>query len=192
MVWGFQNVTFIFNYHLAKYFGKNIYALTMELDLSRNLAIALFRFAPLAMTNIYLILHKYLISRMESNATPEIVDRATWDRIAQLYMNDVKLDQNSLALIQSKKFYSSDKSPSSLQRVVNNFEAAMALDTVRNEYMLRTQISQWFIEGRDTNKLEQLNEKVYSQLFLTPSSDPWLGLLPGDTYSAIDNDGVSK
>jgi hypothetical protein len=133
-----------------------------------------------------------VISRMESNATPEIVDRATWDRIAQLYIKDVKLDQNSLALIQSKKFYSNNKSPNSLQRVVNNFETAMALDTVRNEYMLRTQINQWFVEGRDTNKVDQLNEKVYSQLFLTPSSDPWLGLLPSDTYSAIDNDGVSK
>ncbi|PAX56977.1 hypothetical protein [Brunnivagina elsteri] len=133
-----------------------------------------------------------VISRMEPSATPEIVDRATWDRIAQLYVNDVKLDQNSLALIQSKKFYSNNKSPNSLQRVVNNFETAMALDTVRNEYMLRTQINQWFVEGRDTNKLEQLNKKVYSQLFLTPNSDPWLGLLPSDTYSAIDNDGISK
>jgi hypothetical protein len=133
-----------------------------------------------------------VISRMEGNTIPEVIDRATWDRIAQLHRNDVKLDQNSLALIQSKKFYSSDKSPNSLQRVVNNFETAMALDTVRNEYMLRTQINQWFIEGRDTNKADQLNEKVYSQLFLTPSSDPWLGLLPSDTYSAIDNDGVSK
>jgi hypothetical protein len=133
-----------------------------------------------------------VISRMQRNTPPEIIDRVTWDRIAQLYRNDVKLDQNSLALIQAKKFYSNDKSPNSLQRVVNNFETAMALDTVRNEYMLRTQINQWFIEGRDTNKLDSLNEKVYSQLFLTPSSDPWLGLLPVDTYSAIDNDGVSK
>ncbi|NJR14379.1 MAG: hypothetical protein HC785_00885 [Calothrix sp. CSU_2_0] len=133
-----------------------------------------------------------VISRMERSTPPEIIEQATWNRIAQLYRNDVKLDKNSLALIQSKKFYSNDKSPNSLQRVVNNFETAMALDTVRNEYLLRTQINRWFIEGKDTNQVERLNEKVYSQLFLTPSSDPWLGLLPSDTYSAIDNDGVSK
>jgi hypothetical protein len=35
-----------------------------------------------------------------------------------------------------------------------------------------------------------LNEKVYTELFLTPKSDPWLGLKPSDAYSALDHDGV--
>jgi len=30
---------------------------------------------------------------------------------------------------------------------------------------------------------------VYAELFLTPSSDPWLGLLPG-AYTGLENDGV--
>jgi hypothetical protein len=105
---------------------------------------------------------------------------------------DAKLDKNSLALIQAKKFYSTNNSTDSLQRLTNNFESAMTLCTVRNEYILHSQIHQWFAQGSDTKSVEKLNEKVYSQLFLTPNSDPWLGLLPSDTYSAIDNDGVRK
>lgn len=136
-----------------------------------------------------------VVSRIETvpaNNAAEITDQATWNQIAQLYIADAKLDQNSLALIQAKKFYSTNNSPNPLLRLTNNFESAMALDTVRNEYMLHSQIHQWFVQGRDTASVEKLNEKVYSQLFLTPSSDPWLGLLPSDTYSAIDNDGVRK
>jgi hypothetical protein len=139
-----------------------------------------------------------IVSRIETtvpgngNGIPEITDAATWNRIAQLYRDDAKLDQNSLALIQAKKFYSTNNSTNSLQKLTNNFESAMALDTVRNEYILHSQIHQWFVQGSDTRSVDKLNEKVYSQLFLTPNSDPWLGLLPSDTYSAIDNDGVRR
>jgi len=38
--------------------------------------------------------------------------------------------------------------------------------------------------------IEKLNEKVYASLFLTPNSDPWLGLFSTDVYTALDNGGV--
>ena len=34
------------------------------------------------------------------------------------------------------------------------------------------------------------NEKVYAELFITPKSDPWLGLLPSDVYTGLENGGV--
>jgi hypothetical protein len=34
-----------------------------------------------------------------------------------------------------------------------------------------------------------LNQKVYTELFLMPASDPWLGLNPRDVYCALDRDG---
>jgi hypothetical protein len=40
--------------------------------------------------------------------------------------------------------------------------------------------------------LEKFNNEVYARLFLTPSWDPWLGLLSPDIYVAIDNGGVVK
>lgn len=126
------------------------------------------------------------------NTPSEITDQATWNRIAQLYIADAKLDQNSIALIRAKKFQSAKNPADNLSRLIRNFEAAMALDTVRNEYMLHRQIHQWFVEGNQTSNVDMLNEKVYAELFLTPSSDPWLGLAPNDIYSAIDNDGVRK
>jgi hypothetical protein len=36
--------------------------------------------------------------------------------------------------------------------------------------------------------VDTLNE-WYAELFLTPSSDPWLGLAPPDVYTALENDG---
>ncbi len=122
-------------------------------------------------------------------ALREITDEATWQRIAQLYASDAKLDSNSIALIGAKRF--ANGNAENLQRVVSNFESAIALDTVRNEYMLHSQIHQWFIEGNETiNNVSALNEKVYAELFLTPNSDPWLGLMSTEGYSAIDNDGI--
>ncbi|WP_392534686.1 hypothetical protein [Nostoc sp. C117] len=120
----------------------------------------------------------------------EITDQEAWKKIAQLYANDVKLDQNSISLIRAKKSQSANSPKDNLPIIVKNFEATMALDTVRNEYMLHSQIHQWFMQGNQTRTIEALNQQVYAQLFLTPNSDPWLGLFPTDSYNAIDNDGI--
>ncbi|WP_026087473.1 hypothetical protein ACF3DV_16535 [Chlorogloeopsis fritschii PCC 9212] len=126
------------------------------------------------------------------NTPSEITDQATWNRIAQLHSADAKLDGNSIALIRAKKNQSTKNPEENFTRLIRNFEAAMALDTVRNEYMLHRQIHQWFVQGNQANNLDALNEKVYAELFLTPSSDPWLGLAPNDIYSAIDHEGIRK
>ncbi|MEH2139557.1 hypothetical protein [Nostoc sp.] len=124
------------------------------------------------------------------NALAKITDQEVWNKIAQLYAADVKLDQNSISLIRAKRSHSVNTEEDNLPIIVKKFETTMALDTVRNEYMLHNQIHQWFIQGKQTRSVEALNEQVYAQLFLTPSSDPWLGLFPSDSYSAIDNDGI--
>jgi len=124
-----------------------------------------------------------------SETSSEILDQATWNELARLYQNDAKLDKNSISLIQDKKLpNTTDKN--NLSRVIRNFETVMALDTVRNEYMLHRQIHQWFLAENQTSNVNQLNEKVYAELFLTPSSDPWLGLVNNDNYTAIDNGGI--
>jgi hypothetical protein len=135
------------------------------------------------------LLRNVALATRNQAALREITDEATWQRIAQLYASDGKLDRNSIALIGAKRFPNGNAE--NLQRVVSNFESAIALDTVRNEYMLHSQIHQWFIEGNETiNNVNALNEKVYAELFLTPNSDPWLGLMSSEGYSAIDNDGI--
>ncbi|MBD2439027.1 hypothetical protein [Nostoc sp. FACHB-110] len=119
-----------------------------------------------------------------------ITDQEAWNKIAQLYAADAKLDQNSISLITAKKFLNTKAETGNLLKTINKFEALMALDTVRNEYMLHSQIHQWFLQDAQTSDLAKLNDKVYAQLFLTPNSDPWLGLLASDAYSAIDGEGL--
>lgn len=131
-------------------------------------------------------------AEQNQNALVAITDQQAWNKIAQLYAADAKLDKNSISLIRAKKFQSANNQTDDLLKLVKNFETTMAVDTVRNEYMLHNQIHQWFIQRNQTSNVEMLNEKVYAQLFLTPSSDPWLGLLPSDSYSAIDNDGIHQ
>jgi hypothetical protein len=109
---------------------------------------------------------------------------ANWARMASLYQNRVYLDQGSLKVMERKL------SPTaSIRTVVNSFEKAIAQDTVRNEYVFHAQIHNWFANGEfingDTNLLTTLNRRVYDQLFLTPASDPWLGLVNENIYTGI-------
>ena len=36
------------------------------------------------------------------------------------------------------------------------------------------------------------SKKIYADLFLTPDSGPWPGLVPADTYTALDNAGLCR
>jgi hypothetical protein len=39
--------------------------------------------------------------------------------------------------------------------------------------------------------VEAFNKRVYTNLFLTPDFDAWLGLVPDDTYTALEKDGCA-
>ncbi len=83
---------------------------------------------------------------------------------------------------------------SAFYRMLNRFESAIAGDMVRNEYFYHTQIHQILESDRDgklSKDVESLNRKVYEELFLTPDYDAWLGLVPEDTYTALEKDGCA-
>jgi hypothetical protein len=130
----------------------------------------------------------------------EATDAATWIRIAGLHSGDALLDDGSVSLVRRHNPKSDASAAGTaaplgaeqLARVVRGFERRMALDTVRNEYLLRSRLHKWFIEGAGEKDVDTLNERVYTELFLTPSSDPWLGLLTPDTYTALENDGIVR
>jgi hypothetical protein len=129
---------------------------------------------------------------LNQTALAQITDRAVWTKLAQRHKSDAKLDAQSIRLIQAKQAAAGTSHPRPISSIVESFEAAMALDTVRNEYLLHSQLYEWLRQDPDTLNVDALNEKVYAELFLTPKTDPWLGLLPSDSYSAIDNDGIFK
>lgn len=58
-------------------------------------------------------------------------------------------------------------------------------DTAQNEYSLRPVLRRWLAESAPQRDLEAFDERVYADLFLTPLSDPWLGLSPDNLYTAL-------
>ena len=124
------------------------------------------------------------------------VEDATWEKISLLYARDARVDANSRLLIRAKNpsLYGGpdETARASMDRALARFERAVAADTVRNEYVNHSKIHEWFASGEAPPDVAALNERVYRELFLTPSSDQWLGLFPRDTYTGIENDGVKK
>ena len=129
----------------------------------------------------------------------DLLDHDGWAKIAALHADESLLDLVSRELIRkenptatqaSRLAVSKSKVEDPLVRVIRKFQTSMALDSVRNEYLLHRQIHDWFVEGSSTQERQALNERIYAKLFLTPSSDPWLGLIPADAYSALPNNGL--
>lgn len=129
------------------------------------------------------------------------ISDATWQAIAQLYAGDAKLDAGAYNLIASKQpkptmaeamRLTSSKTivETPMMRMVRNLEHSIAEDTVRNEYQFHARIHEWLAAGGANQNLAAFNQRVYAELFLTPDSDPWLGLAPADTFSALDNGGL--
>lgn len=119
-------------------------------------------------------------------------DAALWQQVAALHLGEARLDDGSLSLMRTKVAAGGEPLP----ELARTFERAMAEDTVRNEYNFHRQIHAWLAarpgsaEAMFAGDVTALNERVYAELFLTPSSDPWLGLVPRDAYSALEGDGV--
>ena len=114
-----------------------------------------------------------------------------WMRVAELYLADAQLDDNSKALMRNKN-PQGFASPDMFHHAVKTIERTIAADTARNEYLFHARIHEWLINDRMANDVERLNEAVYATLFLTPNSDIWLGLHPTEVFTGIDNDGVKK
>jgi hypothetical protein len=127
-----------------------------------------------------------------------ITDEAAWRKIAQLHMEDAQLDAQSIGLIkrQTQRVFTAAGSKRSvdqeLSTLVRKLQMNIALDTVRNEYSLHTKLHAWLIMDARRHDLPAFNNKVYAELFLTPASDPWLGLFSADTYVALENGGLER
>jgi hypothetical protein len=130
-------------------------------------------------------------------------DERLWQAIASRHADESKLDAHSIALMRGKvpreiadaamrATYSKRRVENPLLKIVGDFEHSLAVDGVRNEYTLHRTIHQWFANGAAPREVDPLNERVYAELFLTPSSDPWLGLTAGDAYAALDQGGLTE
>src|SRR5688572_19680868 len=126
-------------------------------------------------------------------------DDSLWEAIAALHAEDAMLDSVSRDLLRRENPTAMQASvvaetklrvEDPLVRMVRTLESSIAVDSVKNEYRLHREIHRWLSESSEQPDVESLNERVYAELFLTPSSDPWLGLAPADVYTALPNAGV--
>lgn len=124
-----------------------------------------------------------------SEALGRITDESAWKKIAEIHNADATLDERSVALIRRQNPDLSDKG---LATLLQKFQQTIALDTVRNEYLMHSKLYAWLMRDPSRNDLSKFNDKVYAELFLTPQSDPWLGLLSLDVYNGLENGGVVK
>lgn len=66
--------------------------------------------------------------------------------------------------------------------------AVAAADGVRNEATMHRVLHGWLASGDPRMRgLDALNERVYRELFLTPASDPWLGLRDPRLWDAVES-----
>jgi hypothetical protein len=140
-----------------------------------------------------------LVPRRE--ALSQSMDDALWKQISELHTNDVALDSGALGLIRTKHRlqpaaasmgpkHASDKD--SLRAMLDNLKRSIAEDTVRNEYLFHARIHEWLAAPGVNVMVDALNSRVYAELFLTPESDPWLGLASLTEFSAVENGGFRR
>jgi hypothetical protein len=135
------------------------------------------------------------ISSQPKTLDPKEED-STWVKIGSLHAEDARLDAGSKSLVRSKNpglYGAADNTArDALDRAMSNLERSIAEDTTRNEYVFHAKIHEWLATGAMATDVNKLNDRVYAELFLTPGSDPWLGLFPRDSYTAIENDGIRR
>lgn len=144
---------------------------------------------PLAMTKMVTEATPLRMMMGGAESLGRVTDEYAWNTIAQMHRLDAVLDERSLSLI---KRQNPKLSSALLTSMLEKLQRSVALDTVRNEYVMHPTLYAWLVNIEWRKDVEKFNEKVYAELFMTPKSDPWLGLLLPDTYTAIDNSGVVK
>lgn len=120
----------------------------------------------------------------------DATDAAGWEKIGAAFLPDSRLDAASVSLIRSKSPRCADLAV--MARTVDRFEHLIAVDTARNQFLLRRRILTWLRESHGDLSLSALNDRVYGELFLTPKTDAWLGLVESDAYCALKDDGVAS
>lgn len=94
------------------------------------------------------------------------------------------LGESSLALLRLKT------GSSDVSELAAALAQSAAADSLLNELTLHRVIHEWLANpASDTPDLARLNERVYTEIFLTPASDPWLGLRADDVWDAIESAG---
>lgn len=115
------------------------------------------------------------------------IGQKLWDIHASGPRASSVLDDASLALVRqlagprpSREFGGS---------MLERLDQHIVADTALNQLKLRTAIRGQLVQ-RPNDDFATLNAWIYTNVFLTPASDPWLGLLPRTDFTGLPGDGV--
>ena len=78
-----------------------------------------------------------------TDALGRITDEAAWRKMATLHLPDATLDERSIALI---KRQNPSLSEDDFSRLLQRFQESIALDTVRNEYLMHAKLYTWMLK----------------------------------------------
>lgn len=142
--------------------GKDIDAIPAS-DIARWASIGqtLWKLAPIA---------KIQMSRAFPIFAPRVLDEQSIDLVTRVFEQGHKPD------------------PVVAAAMLNRLEHALVADAALNEVRLRTQIRS-FLTGGESD-FARINEWVYANVFQTPRTDPWLGLVSRQDFTGLPGDGV--
>ncbi|MEZ4322255.1 MAG: hypothetical protein R3F61_32580 [Myxococcota bacterium] len=75
------------------------------------------------------------------------------------------------------------------EAMVERFGKSVRADSTWNRDVLHARIHQWYAQGWSPD-FATLNERVYREIFATPASDPWLGLVDPTVYTGLAGGGI--
>ena len=117
------------------------------------------------------------------------MDVHRYRRIAGLPRHADELGAGSLALMRAKTPKMSEEA---FGRMLATFTQSVLHDSVRNEHLKHRTVHRWFENENVPTDADALTERIYDELFYMPSDDAWLGLVPANAYSALDDGGFVR
>lgn len=146
-------------------------------------------------------IHVAVPAAFSESTLEQLMDDEKWEQISYLHTKETMLDANVIRVMQ-RKFPTAAKAAqltmakkaveNPMIEAMRNLEHSTGLDTVRDNYMMRSKILEFLGSDGQMLSLSAINNWVYDKIFLTPGQDPWLGLAPPDVFSAIDANGQGR
>ena len=77
-------------------------------------------------------------------------------------------------------------------RKIARLEDSVARDQAFNRYVLQPRIRDWLrTDPKAADDRVELNRRLYTEAFLTPADDPWMGLIDAEVFTGQDRGGLN-
>lgn len=124
-----------------------------------------------------------MLRLMDPHATAMPSSPIDWDVVAQIspdasFGEAITVESRSLARL---KTGDDDMTQTLASTFVRTRE-----DSERNRFTLDRRLHAWLATPEVSNDFDALNQRVYAELFLTPASDPWLGLRERNDWDVLE------